>query len=237
MSHSSQEDTSDEIHWLERQVHKTANDDEVDNAGLDLFDSSPPLQFKTIQFPTLPPIQIQAQDNMPTATGLALWQGTERLSHYLVQHANLVQAKSVLEVGAGTGLCGIVAHLLGASRVLVTDGDSTVLPNLRRNVEPYSNAIKCRQLIWGRRLSEFQTQHGTFDVILAADCIYMPPSLVPFWETMEALLSAEGCVVFCHPSSSQVSRDVLWETANKFGFQITAQHDQVHLVERRTENY
>jgi EEF1A N-terminal glycine/lysine methyltransferase len=47
-----------------------------------------------------------------------------------------VRGESVLEVGAGTGLPGILSVLVGADFVVLSDYESpTVLENLRRNVK------------------------------------------------------------------------------------------------------
>lgn len=37
----------------------------------------------------------------------------------LVENPRLVEGKEVLEIGAGTGLCGIVAAKLGAAQVTI----------------------------------------------------------------------------------------------------------------------
>lgn len=42
------------------------------------------------------------------------------LAKYLECHPGLVQRRSVLELGAGTGMAGIAASLLGSSRTLLT---------------------------------------------------------------------------------------------------------------------
>ena len=61
------------------------------------------------------------------------------MKDYLLEHPTLLKDKYIVELGAGVGLCGIVAHKLGAKRVLLTDGDKTVLKNLRYNVQRNKN--------------------------------------------------------------------------------------------------
>lgn len=142
-----------------------------------------------------------------------------------------LQNRHCVELGAGVGLCGLVAHIwLGAKHVTSTDGDSVVLRNLRHNVRMNCVAdnnnssgrgrIGCRQLIWGRRravqflkdyhrhLDQSATaaagdasvrdsvsglsggrRRNVIQVVMASDCIYMVPSVVPFWETVATLLS------------------------------------------------
>lgn len=136
-----------------------------------------------------------------------------------------LQNRHCVELGAGVGLCGLVAHIwLGAKHVTLTDGDSVVLRNLRHNVRTNCVAdnnnnnsgrgrIDCRQLIWGRRravqfLKDYHRhldesasvrnsvsgpsrgrRRNEIQVVMASDCIYMVPSVVPFWETVATLLS------------------------------------------------
>lgn len=71
-------------------------------------------------------------------TGSWLWDSALLLSHWMVAQGqveyNFVR-KIVLELGAGlTGLPGLTAARLGASRVILTDVEP-LLPGLKKNVE------------------------------------------------------------------------------------------------------
>ena len=74
--------------------------------------------------------------SLEQATRVTIWKAAETLGHYLSKHSiTLILNRSVLELGVGLGLCGILAHRLGASRVCLTDGDSDALPLLKENLE------------------------------------------------------------------------------------------------------
>lgn len=58
------------------------------------------------------------------------------MSNYLLRNDNLVRGKSILELGAGAGLPGIVAALDGAQRVVITDyPDQSLVDNITWNVD------------------------------------------------------------------------------------------------------
>ena len=58
------------------------------------------------------------------------------MSLYVEEHAKqLVQGKSVLELGAGAGLPSLVCSVTGATQVVVTDyPDADLVENLRYNI-------------------------------------------------------------------------------------------------------
>jgi predicted nicotinamide N-methyase len=137
------------------------------------------------------------------STGVTLWQAAPRLADYLQNHPEVCGGRSVLELGAGLGLCGIAAHFCGATTVVMTDGDTQTLLRMRENVRrncdngigdasittTERNAISCRQLIWGSPYVEkFLERHGRFDRIIGADVIYTRESVLPLLDTVVCML-------------------------------------------------
>mmetsp|Transcript_12010 Transcript_12010/g.13955 ORF Transcript_12010/g.13955 Transcript_12010/m.13955 type:complete len:309 (-) Transcript_12010:654-1580(-) len=193
----------------------------------------------------IPCIQLACFDRITNSTGLGVWGGAECMSKFLIENPQNITNKNVLELGAGTGLCGLVSYHLGASHITLTDGDSQVLRNLRENIRrnietdttidtttnttttitattnSFGNRkIVCPQLIWGKDLDRFVNQYGPQDVILSSDCCYMPAALEPFWKTVDALLSKDnGVVIYVMVSASQVSEKALLNKPLEYGFQ------------------
>ncbi|XP_067154922.1 protein N-lysine methyltransferase METTL21A [Apteryx mantelli] len=103
--------------------------------------------------------------------------------------------RAVIELGAGTGLLGIVAALLGA-RVTVTDRaaalallESNVRANLPPELQPRA-AVK--ELTWGRDLGSFPP--GAFDLVLGSDIVYLEETFADLLRTLEHLC-AEHTVI------------------------------------------
>mmetsp|Transcript_4982 Transcript_4982/g.9489 ORF Transcript_4982/g.9489 Transcript_4982/m.9489 type:complete len:269 (+) Transcript_4982:76-882(+) len=185
-------------------------------------------EYKFPQFDHV--IALRGTSEITNSTGLALWRGAEVLASFLANHPNMIRDKCILELGAGQGLCGLVAHHLGACKVVITDGDTNVLNNLRENAnlntthETCNNQkVACPQLIWGRDLTDFLNIHNggdKFQVLLATDVNYMASSLHPFWKTAsEALEPDHGILLYANVSASQCSMDTILSFAKEYGFE------------------
>ena len=83
--------------------------------------------------------------------------------------------------------------------------------------------ISCQQLIWGRGVSAFLETHGKQDVVLAADCVYMVPSLKPLWKSIDALLKEDGIFVYAQTAASAVPWKDFSEMVEVHGFQVCFQ--------------
>jgi predicted nicotinamide N-methyase len=173
-------------------------------------------------------------DQVWKSTGLTLWRAAEHLCQYMVQHSELIQGKRVVELGAGLGLCGILAHRLGGSSVCITDGDSDALVHLRDNVnrnrttsgaDDEGTEVSAHQLIWGKETTDtFLKRQGnqTFDVMIASDIIYARVIVEPLWETVDILLNQDNPqAIFIMAYAKRqvpVSIEFVLEYADKAGF-------------------
>lgn len=135
-------------------------------------------------------------------TGQTLWKGGELLARWCwrTRHDPLWKCQACLELGAGLGLCSLVAEkcAVEASVVVGTDGDDLALECMRRNVALNAcSRVAVRKLQWGdsaqadRIKAEFGARKG-FDLLLAADVIYNERALLPFCSTVLRLLAGPG---------------------------------------------
>ncbi len=99
--------------------------------------------------------------------GVSLWPSAIALAHEIAARADAFRGRSVLELGAGIGLPGIVAATLDA-RVVQTDRDELALHVCKRNGERNGiNAIEYRLADW----TEW-SDVGRYDWIIGSDILY-----------------------------------------------------------------
>ena len=123
-----------------------------------------------------------------------------------------LSGRRVVELGAGTGVVGVMASYLGAS-VVVTDLDSLV-PLLAHNINKNSNimsagSISARPLCWG---SEPDTDLLHPDFLILANCIYYESSLETLLETVLTLTSAgrsETVILACYEERTREIRELV----------------------------
>ncbi|HYD52199.1 MAG TPA: methyltransferase domain-containing protein [Gemmatimonadaceae bacterium] len=107
----------------------------------------------------------ERRDTMPY--GVVLWPAAIALAHELAARGRALDGLTVLELGAGTGLPGILAASYGA-RVVQTDRHRLALAVCRRNAERNGVAgVEHRAADW----SEW-TDDARYDLIVGSDILY-----------------------------------------------------------------
>ncbi|KAF3777600.1 N-lysine methyltransferase protein [Nymphaea thermarum] len=119
-------------------------------------------------------------------TGSWLWGSALVLADWMGRlDPSTFQGKTVVELGAGTGLPGLVAGLLGAIRVTLTDVGA-LLPGLRRNAEAngLDECVEVKELVWGATSPD---EVGPADLVLMSDLFYDPDSMPSLAWTLRGL--------------------------------------------------
>ena len=131
--------------------------------------------------------------------GLRTWESAMHLAWFIfTQRPDLVNKKSILELGAGTGFLSMLcAGHLNANRVLATDGLDQVCESLQYNVDlnvknntvARHRAPEVLQLDWTDRpaIDQLLKSDTSFDLVLGADVTYHPDNLRPLAELLSSL--------------------------------------------------
>lgn len=105
--------------------------------------------------------------------GMYVWPCSVVLAQYIWWHRKSIRNKTILELGAGTSLPGIVAAKCGADVVL---SDSADLPQCRDNCQQSCHAnglagVTVVGITWGR-FDPGLLNLTSVDIILGSDCFY-----------------------------------------------------------------
>lgn len=107
---------------------------------------------------------------------------------------------NVCELGAGCGLAGMAFALHGASRVVLTDFSELVEhmnANIALNHFP-TCAVSSTAYAWGtdaRAAGLLRAEADHFDVVVAADCIYLCDQIGPFMDSLRQLAPTPATAV------------------------------------------
>lgn len=139
--------------------------------------------------------------------GLQVWLGAMLLSDYILHLSDALSNSTVLELGAGTGLCSIVSSIF-ARRVICTDVGSDISSLCRRNVDRNRHlcrsrtreAVLVRELDWRNGFPPSSSSWSEddlkvlddCDVVLAADVIYDDHVTDSFFALLSRLLVGGG---------------------------------------------
>jgi len=77
----------------------------------------------------------RAAEDQPPPFWAFPWAGGQALARYLLDHAELVAGRSVLDVGSGSGLVAIAARLAGAASVLASEIDQVAAAAITLNAQ------------------------------------------------------------------------------------------------------
>ncbi|NVB82333.1 MAG: methyltransferase domain-containing protein [Kofleriaceae bacterium] len=155
---------------------------------------------------------LRAQKTAPRPYGIVLWPAAIALAHDLATRD--LAAKRILELGAGTGLPGIVAAARGA-RVVQTDHQQLVLDLCTRNAARNGvTTIEHRMADWTA-----WEDAARYDVILGADILYAESLHPHMRHIFDANLATSGTVLLADPFRDTSVR--LLEAMQADGWRIT----------------
>ena len=138
-------------------------------------------------------------------SGQRAWPGSLLLAAEISARPALVQDRAVVELGAGAGLCAMVAARCGARMTAATDGDDRCLDLLTRNVAAngLDTTVAVSKCFWGRDAPPVG------DLVLAGDVLYKRALVEPFLDALEAALAPGGRALLCHLPRAGVSHEVV----------------------------
>lgn len=168
-------------------------------------------------------------------TGQVVWQVSQLTSWYVATAARGdLRGRPCLELGAGAGLCGLVATQY-ASQVVLTDNEPVVLELLQRNLRHAAPGCDARvfDLSWGDAAQHValaaEVGRERWPVLLGADVVYWSESITPLMDTVARLLDAEGVLILGFTNRRNGLQAALEEAARGVGLAWTTVPHSAYL--------
>lgn len=134
----------------------------------------------------------EPRDRLPY--GIALWPAAIALAHEIADRAPSLRGKRVLELGAGTGMPGIVASTLGA-HVTQTDRHEAAMYVCRRNGERnHVEGVDYHIADWAQ-----WNDVARYDWIIGADILYALATQPDLRRIFETNLVPQGRILVSDP--------------------------------------
>eukprot|EP00596_Hydrurales_sp_CCMP1899_P005765 CAMPEP_0119045834 /NCGR_PEP_ID=MMETSP1177-20130426/42807_1 /TAXON_ID=2985 /ORGANISM="Ochromonas sp, Strain CCMP1899" /LENGTH=218 /DNA_ID=CAMNT_0007018217 /DNA_START=237 /DNA_END=890 /DNA_ORIENTATION=+ len=169
-----------------------------------------------------------------TLFATVVWFGARTLSRYLtVDKKEKIEGRSVIELGAGAGLCSIACRKIEASVVTVSDYPSpSVILNLRDNIrknfgndEGENSNFFVVEHIWGSDVTSLLSPLNgkQYDVVVASECLWKADTHENFAISINNVLKPGGTVYlsFSHHIPGNEAQDLnFFEIMKKFHIQV-----------------
>jgi predicted nicotinamide N-methyase len=149
-----------------------------------------------------------------------LWPSAIGLSEFILEHRDIVNGKSVLEIGCGLGLPGIVAARCGGI-VTMTDYLQPALNFAEYNWQlNFSTKPDLQLLDWRNTESMIP-----YDVVIASDIAYEKKSFESVIKSLNSLIKKGGTILLSEPNRNFAKE--FFAQLKKSGFSISEETKMV----------
>ncbi|XP_062190364.1 uncharacterized protein LOC133893376 isoform X2 [Phragmites australis] len=155
----------------------------------------------------------------------SMWPGAVLMNNYLSEHPETVKGRSVIELGSGVGITGILCSRF-CKEVVLTDHNDEVLEIINKNIEMQTCAnavLTAEKLEWGNydHISNIIKKHPVgFDLVLGADICFQQSSISCLFDTVENIIRIQDgkCrFILAYVSRAKVMDALVFKEAEKHG--------------------
>lgn len=111
-------------------------------------------------------VELPGEAKLPPLWGFA-WPGGQALARHILDHPDAVRGRSVIDIGAGSGIAAIAAAKAGARHVLAADIDTCAAHAMRLNAARNGVTLEVS-------IDDMLGAPPPADLYLAADLVYDP---------------------------------------------------------------
>jgi predicted nicotinamide N-methyase len=159
-------------------------------------------------------------------SGQKVWCGSLFVVDYILRNKQLITDHLIIELGAGTGVLGMVCSRIGCENLILTDNDARSITHMKQDCLKNKVQAEIKVLDW------FSPDINSLDIamgpgslnicILAGDVLYKQVLLEPFFTTVNLLLGIKkgSFMLLCHVPRAGVEHVIVVEAANRLGLNI-----------------
>ncbi|RWR90703.1 methyltransferase-like protein 23 isoform X1 [Cinnamomum micranthum f. kanehirae] len=159
-------------------------------------------------------------ENMQEDYGMFIWPCSIALAEYVWQQRSQFSGATVIELGAGTSLPGLVAAKVGAEVILTDDSSRLeVLDNIRKMCDLNKVSCKVMGLTWG----EWDTPLFSLapKIVLGADVLYDTSAFDDLFATVTFMLQNSAGSVFITTYHNRSGHHLIEYLMVKWGLKCT----------------
>eukprot|EP01040_Poterioochromonas_malhamensis_P015694 gene15694-17611_t len=190
---------------------------------------------------------LSCNSNNHDSTGKRLYAGGHVGIRFLQSLSTIVESKSVLELGCGTGIIGLSLFLRqdtsGPSRLLLTDGALPTLEITEKNVQRINSSstkplrdVSTQELLWGNTTHLNQAlltnSNKSFDIVIGCELMYYSTDIPLLFSTIHHLLDPnEGVFIHVHHFRRNQQEDEMIQECDKYNW-ITVEIPKSIFIEK-----
>ncbi len=144
--------------------------------------------------------------NIPPPYWAFCWAGGQALTRYVLDHADLVRGKRVLDFAAGCGVTAVAAAMHGATRVEAAEIDALAGAAIANNAALNKVAVEVV-------LDDLVGCANRWDVVVAGDVCYEKPMTEHIWPWLRRLAADGAMVLMADPGRAYLPRHGLLEVS------------------------
>ena len=181
------------------------------------------LQITTIAYLPIE-LLMKNREKQTEISGQKLWCGSLGVIQHLLNNPTLVPGKIVVELGAGTGVLGMLCTKQGAASVVLTDHDIISINHMVADCNRNQINASVKRLDWyNPNISDLGIEEAASAglVIVAGDVLYKQALLEPFFNTVILLLKqyTDSKLILCHIPRAGVQYEQVLAQADKVGLE------------------
>jgi predicted nicotinamide N-methyase len=178
-------------------------------------------------------------------SGQKVWCGSLSVCELIMKNNDLVKDRLIVELGAGTGVLGMVCSRSGCRRLIVTDNDPQSITHMKSDLPRNGVAAGIEVLDWFKPgdmsfVKEAIAQDGGLSLtVVAGDVLYKRVLLEPFFNTVKQLLQLQqgSNMYLCHIPRAGVEQADVVSMAQSLGLQIDSLPGELWKNEEEVLNY